>query len=154
MPAPEVPGIATGLVLLGAAVERLLAAARTLPDLDVLTTGEWSARMVLMHVTFWHESFARNVAGLAPEGSRTRSVARTRRSPGGRAWSSAISTWMRSSRTSRLATAHAMVSRDIAASGIELIPYRHGRLHTPPEVLRITVGHVDHHASELEQGSR
>ncbi len=43
----------------------MAAAARALPDLEVLTTGEWSARMVLAHIVFWHESFGRNVADLA-----------------------------------------------------------------------------------------
>lgn len=34
-------------------------------DLTVMVNAVWTARDVLAHVLFWHESFARNVSALA-----------------------------------------------------------------------------------------
>lgn len=49
---------------LNVAVAQLLDMARSFqPDRTV--SDEWTAKDVLGHVTFWHESFARNVADLA-----------------------------------------------------------------------------------------
>ena len=49
---------------LDSAVERLLAAAAANVSDDVLVDGSWAVRDVVAHVTFWHESFARNVDDL------------------------------------------------------------------------------------------
>ena len=140
--------IATGLVALDAAVVRLTAAARALRDPDSVATGEWSARMVLAHVTFWHESFARNVADLA-DGRRPRPLRGTLLALGERARSELghleVETLL-----DHLLAAHAVIQRDIRRLGIDRIPYRQGRHYTPADHLQVTAAHIAHHASELE----
>src|SRR5512137_3035385 len=42
----------------------LIAVCRQLPDPDAAVYEGWTAKDVLGHVTFWHESFARNVGDL------------------------------------------------------------------------------------------
>jgi len=115
-------------------------------------TGEWSARMVLAHVTFWHESFARNVADLAAE-RRPRPLRGTLLELGERARSELghldVETLL-----DRLVAANAVIHRDIGSPGIDRIPYRQGRHYTPVDHLRVTAAHVDHHASELESAGR
>ena len=37
---------------------------QSLPDTQVAVYDDWTARDVLAHLTFWHESFARNLTDL------------------------------------------------------------------------------------------
>ncbi|CAG0930139.1 hypothetical protein TFLX_01616 [Thermoflexales bacterium] len=49
-------------------VAELIAVCRQLPDPDAVVYEGWTAKDILGHVTFWHESFARNVADLVHDG--------------------------------------------------------------------------------------
>jgi len=40
---------------------------RTIDNAKILVEGEWTAKDILAHITFWHESFARNVSDLVHE---------------------------------------------------------------------------------------
>ncbi len=133
-------------------VARLAAAARALPDPDVATRGEWSARMVLAHVVFWHESFARNVvdltAGRAPTPLRG-----TYALLGERALES-LGHMEIDELLVRLDAAQAAIRRDIGSPALGLIPYRRGsRPYGPTEHLRVTADHVAAHAADLERAS-
>jgi hypothetical protein len=59
----ELAARAALLTGLDSAVEQLLAAAAN-PPADALVDDSWAVRDVVGHVTFWHESFARNVDDL------------------------------------------------------------------------------------------
>lgn len=48
-------------------VRSFLAFCKQDSDFDNIFIGDWTAKQVIMHVTFWHESFARNVRDLAME---------------------------------------------------------------------------------------
>ena len=144
--------LASSLASLEAAVDRLAAAARALPDLDAPTTGEWSGRMVVAHVVWWHESFARNVADLA-EGRRPSPLAgtyavlaaRTRTELG----DLPIETLL-----GRLEAAQAVIRQHVGSPRIALIPYRRGsRRYAPAEHLAVTADHVARHAAELERAA-
>lgn len=150
--AAVITDVLSGLVALDAAVARLTDAARALRDPDALATGEWSARMVVAHVTFWHESFARNVADLAA-GRRPRPLRGTLLELGERARSE-LGHLEVEALLERLVAANAVIHRDIDAPGIDRIPYRQGRHYTPADHLQVTASHVDHHASELEAAGR
>src|SRR5512142_1653610 len=45
-------------------VEELIAVGRQLPDVETAVYDGWTAKDVLGHIAFWHESFARNVDDL------------------------------------------------------------------------------------------
>ncbi len=138
------------LAALEAALSRLADAARALPDVDIPATGTWSARMVLAHVVFWHESFARNVADIAA-GRRPTPLRGTYAVLAGRARAE-LGDLDVPELLERVAAAQAVIRRHIGEPGIDLIPYRQGsRPYTPAEHLRVTADHVRQHAAELER---
>lgn len=130
------------------AVAELVAVARDLPDPDVVTTGEWTARDVLAHLVFWHESFARNVADLAAgrrptplAGTYAALAARTTAELGGVGVGALVE---------RLLAAQAVIRVLVRAPGVELIPYRRGsRPYPPDEHLAVVRDHVRAHGREL-----
>jgi hypothetical protein len=133
------------------ALAELVAVARAVPDSAAVTTGEWTARDVVAHLVFWHESFARNVADLAA-GRRPRPLAgtyaaladRTKTELGGLGIEELIE---------RLLTAQAAVAAHLRDPRVELIPYRRGsRAYPPDEHLAVVRDHVRHHAQELQRG--
>ncbi|HYO42778.1 MAG TPA: maleylpyruvate isomerase N-terminal domain-containing protein [Candidatus Limnocylindrales bacterium] len=130
------------------AVAELVALARGLPDPDVVASGEWTARDVVAHLVFWHESFARNVADLAAgrrptqlAGTYAALAARTRAELG----DVGIEALVR-----RLLAAQAVIRRHVRDPGVDLIPYRRGsRPYPPDEHLVVVRDHVQAHGREL-----
>ncbi|MDQ1322717.1 MAG: hypothetical protein QG587_50 [Chloroflexota bacterium] len=132
-----------------AAVERLLSAARSAPG-DALVDGTWTVRDVVGHVTFWHESFARNVDDLVHGGRPTplrgrlsdlneRGVTEARAVP--------LDTVI-----GRLRIAHATIRASILSPSLGLIPYRVGsRPYSPSEHLEVVRDHVLAHARSVER---
>jgi hypothetical protein len=144
------PDVRAGLLAeVDAAVERLLSAAGGAPD-DALVDGMWTVRDVVGHVTFWHESFARNVDDLVHGRRPTplrgrlsdlneRGVAEARAVP-----LDAV--------IGRLRTAHATIRASILAPTLGLIPYRVGsRPYSPGEHLEVVRDHVLAHARSIER---
>ena len=129
---------------------RLAAAARALPDPDVTAIGDWTARMVLAHVVFWHESFARNVTDLAA--GRTPIPLRGTYAVLGERARAALGHLDLDALLERLDAAQVSIRRDIDSPAVQNIPYRHGsRPYGPTEHLRVTAGHVAAHAADLER---
>lgn len=135
---------------LESAVERLLAAVAAGPSADAPVSDAWSVRDVVGHVTFWHESFARNVDDLVhgrrPKPLRgrltdlnERGVAEARNQP--------LDVVI-----GRLVAAQAMVGTAIMSPDLGLIPYRVGsRPYSPAEHLEIVRDHIRAHARGLER---
>lgn len=140
------------LAELDAAVERLLAAAAASISDDALVDGSWAVRDVVGHVTFWHESFARNVDDLVHRRRPTplrgrladlneRGVAEARTVP--------LDTIV-----DRFRAAHATIRASIVSPTLGLIPYRVGsRPYTPSEHLEVVRDHIRAHARSLERAS-
>ncbi len=129
-------------------VARLAAAVRARPDPDVTAVGEWSARMVLAHVVFWHESFARNVVDLAA-GRAPTPLRGTYAVLGERARAS-LGHLEIDALVVRLDAAQAAIRRDIGSPTLGLIPYRRGsRPYGPTEHLRVTADHVAAHVADI-----
>ncbi len=134
---------------LDAAIERLICVFETLPSPDQALDDAWTARDVIGHLAFWHESFARNVDDLAngrvptPLRGRLgdlndRGVAEMRDRP--------IEEIVR-----RLLTAQALVREGILSPRLGLIAYRVGsRPYTPEEHLEVVRDHVAAHLRGLE----
>lgn len=130
------------------AVAELVAVARSLPDSDVVATGEWTVRDVLAHLVFWHESFARNVADLAADrrptplaGTYAALAARTRTELGGAGIDALLA---------RLIDAQAVIRGWVRDPRITLIPYRRGsRPYPPDEHLTVVRDHIRTHTREL-----
>ena len=146
------PAVRTALLAeLDSAVARLLAAAAIRPA-DVLVDDSWAVRDVVGHITFWHESFARNVDDLVHGRRPTplrgrladlneRGVAEARALP-----LDAI--------VDRLLAAQATIRASIMWPALGLIPYRVGsRSYAPDEHLEVVRDHVQAHARSLELAS-
>ena len=110
----------------------------------------WTAKDILGHITFWHESFARNVSALA-EGREPiplkgkyvdlnqRSVEETR-------------TLTTAQIMGKLQVAHQIIQENILSEKLELIPYRKGsREYTPEEHLDIVNRHILEHLKSVER---
>lgn len=118
------------------------------PDLEIYEG--WSAKDILGHITFWHESFARNVDDLAHERKPTplkgrlsdlnqQGVESTRALPG-----EAV--------LQRFESAHQVIQAHILNPRLVLIPYRKGsRDYTPEEHLQIVNDHIRAHLRAIEK---
>jgi hypothetical protein len=136
------------LAELDAAVELLVAAAAASPTVDAPVDGGWTVHDVVAHVTFWHESFARNVddvvQGRPPTPLRGRladlndqSVAEAR-------------TLTLDAIVVKLRSAHALIRASILSPALGLIPYRVGsRPYGPEEHLAVVRDHIRAHARSL-----
>ena len=130
------------------AVAELLAVARAVPDPGALATGDWTARDVVAHLVFWHESFARNVADLVAgrrptplAGTYAVLAARTQTELGGLGIEALLA---------RLAVAQGVIRDGVGDPIITVIPYRRGsRPYPPDEHLGVVRDHVRGNILEL-----
>jgi hypothetical protein len=134
---------------LDAAIERLICVFEAIPSPDQAVDDAWTARDVIGHLAFWHESFARNVDDLANDRVPTplrgrlgdlndRGVAEMR----GRPVEEIVL---------RLLAAQAVVRAGILSPRLGLIPYRVGsRPYAPGEHLEVVRDHVAAHLRGLE----
>ena len=141
------------LAELDSAVERLLAAAAANASGDVLVDGSWTVRDVVGHVTFWHESFARNVDDLVH--ARRPTPLRGRLSDLNERGVAEARTVPLDMVVDRLRAAHATIRASILSPVLGLIPYRVGsRPYTPGEHLEVVRDHLQAHVRSLERASR
>jgi hypothetical protein len=139
------------LAELDSAVEQLLAAAANVSD-DVPVDGSWTVRDVVGHVTFWHESFARNVDDLVH--ARRPTPLRGRLSDLNERGVAEARTLPLDKTVDRLRAAHATIHASILSPSLGLIPYRVGsRSYTPDEHLAVVRDHIRAHARSLERTS-
>lgn len=129
-------------------IDRLIRAVEVLPSPDQVVDDTWSARDIVGHLAFWHESFARNVDDLAhgrvpaPVRGRLadlneRGVGEMRRLPFAEV-------------VRRFRVAQATVRAGILSPGLGLIPYRVGsRSYAPDDHLEIVHDHVAGHLRRL-----
>lgn len=113
----------------------------------------WDAKDVLGHITFWHESFARNIRDLALgrqpsplKGKLSevnhRSVASTKRA-------------RVPELIHRLLTAQATVETHIFDEEIDLIPYKKGsRSYSRQEHLDVVAAHIARHLKDLHKAHK
>jgi len=141
------------LAQLDAVIEQLVCVFRALTSPDQAVDDRWTARDVIGHLAFWHESFARNVDDLAngrvptPLRGRVadlndRGVAEMRVLP--------VEEVVR-----RLLAAQSTVRAGILTPRLRLIPYRIGsRPYAPAEHLEVVRDHVVTHLRGLDPGQR
>ena len=117
---------------------------------DFMVYELWSAKDILGHIVFWHESFARNLKdislGKKPNPLKGKlsevnkmSVDTTR----------PVSV---SDLIARLETAQKTIATHITNSSIELIPYKRGsRSYSRLEHLQVVEGHISKHLKDLRK---
>lgn len=129
---------------------RLVETFQRLPDPGLMVYECWSARDVLAHLVFWHESFARNVqdlaAGIVPSPLKGR-LSDLNQSGVEQMRHEDLQTILQ-----RFQAAHQVIRQDILNPNLVLIPYRRGsRDYTPEEHLSIVDGHINLHMRDVHQ---
>ena len=119
-------------------------------DYDLMIYPLWSAKDILGHITFWHESFARNISdlgnGLIPNPLKGKlsevnkvSVETTR--------NDSIKTLI-----DRLRCAQETIEKFIFMESIQFIPYKKGsRDYSREEHLDIVGNHINKHLKDLKE---
>lgn len=130
-------------------VSSLLAVYRNLPDPNSPVYEAWSAKDVLGHITFWHESFARNVRDLA-RGARPAPL-KGRLMDLNLQGVEALRDCALPDVLERLAAAQRVIQDHILNPELKLIPYRKGsRDYTPEEHLDIVNRHIQAHLKDVQ----
>lgn len=131
-------------------VEQLFDIYKTLPDPHAMVYEFWSAKDVLAHLTFWHESFARNVDDLAH--GRQPTPLKGRLSDLNQGGVEALAHLTLAEVLERFEAAHAILQAHILDPALTLIPYRRGsREYTAEEHLEIVTDHINHHLRDVRK---
>ncbi len=140
---------ATRLKQLDWTVKDLLATFRKNPIAKIQIYEEWDAQDVLAHVTFWHESFARNVndiaKGIKPTPLKGKFIDLNQ---GGVEMMRGCSL---EQVIARFRAAHRTVGKNILNPKIKAIPYKQGsRDYSPAEHLDIVNKHIGEHLRDIK----
>ena len=128
-------------------VSRLLHIYRNLANPEIMVYEVWTAKDVLSHITFWHESFARNVSdlvhGIKPTPLKGRFIDLNQ---GG---VDEMRQHSLDAVMARLEAAHKVIQENIRDPRLALIPYKKGsRDYTPEEHLEIVNEHIQSHLKD------
>jgi len=133
---------------LNAIVAQLLAVYHDLPDPNATVYELWTAKDLLAHLTFWHESFARNVDDLAH--GRTPSPLKGRLRDLNQHGVDMMSHLTLAKALARFDAAHATIRANILNPALTMIPYRKGsREYTVEEHLDIVDDHINQHLRDV-----
>ncbi|PKN94053.1 MAG: hypothetical protein CVU44_06515 [Chloroflexi bacterium HGW-Chloroflexi-6] len=135
---------------LNTTVAHLIDVYRALPDPDVPVYELWSAKDVLVHLTFWHESFARNLDDLV--NGRKPSPLKGRLIDLNQGGVDAMAHLSLADVLGRFEAAHAIIQANIFNPTLTLIPYKKGsRDYTPEEHLDIVNAHINEHLRDVRK---
>ena len=113
----------------------------------------WTAKDILGHLTFWHESFARNLKDLA-EGVKPNPL-KGSLSEVNRMSVETTSDVSIKALINRLKLAQNTVEQNIGNTSIDQIPYKKGsREYSRSEHLEIVAGHIRKHLKDLNKKSK
>lgn len=134
-------------------IAQLLSIYQTLPDPNAMVYELWSAKDVLAHLTFWHESFARNVDDLAhgrtpsPLKGRLRDL--NQRGVDGMTHLTLVEV------LARFEAAHATIRANSLSPALTSIPYRKGsREYTVEEHLDMVNDHINQHSRDVQKACK
>ena len=138
---------------LSQAVEELVVVCRQLPDPESAVYDGWTAKDVLGHVTFWHESFARNLDDLVHD--RQPNPLRGKLGDLNQRGVEELRTCSLEKVIGRLLAAQRSVATNILSPKLIRIPYRKGSHdYTPEEHLTVTANHIQGHLTAIQRQGR
>lgn len=131
-------------------IAQLLSLYQNMVDPETEVSEGWTAKDVLGHITFWHESFARNVSdivnGIKPTPLKGKLSDLNQRGV------AEMSGYPLETVLERLETAHRVIQENILDPRLVLIPYRKGsRDYTPEEHLSIVNDHLQGHLKVIKK---
>ncbi len=133
-------------------VKELITTCQQLPDVNAVIYEGWSAKDILGHVTFWHESFARNVDDLAHD--RQPHPLQGKLGDLNQRGVEELRSCSLEEVIGRLQAAQRIIHRNILNPKLILIPYRKGsRDYSPEEHLSIVVDHINAHLKAIRHAA-
>ena len=131
-------------------VSQLLDVCQEIGDPNSLVYEGWTVKDILSHLTFWHESFARNtsdlVKGLKPKPLRGKYSLLNERC------FAEFQPLVMEEIISRFKRAHAVIQNNILNIKLNLIPYKVGSRGYPPgEHLKIVNDHIKGHTNDIKK---
>lgn len=122
-------------------------------DLGMMVYTLWNVKDVLGHITFWHESFARNVEDVS-EGRTPHPLKGTLSAVNVMSVESTRNTPV-SALLQRLLAAQKVIDTHIVNTVVATIPYKKGsRNYTRLEYLNVVVAHIRRHRKDVEKRVR
>ncbi len=119
-------------------------------DYGQLVYPEWTAKDILGHITFWHESFARNLKDVA-EGSKPKPLRGSLTDVNVTSVESTRGVSIKDL-CQRLNDAQQIIAKHILDANIEKIPYKVGsRDYAPLEHLEVVISHIQKHLQDVSK---
>jgi hypothetical protein len=134
-------------------ISQLFEVYQTLANPELAVYEEWTAKDILGHIVFWHESFARNVRDIVNDFEPT--PLKGKYSDLNQRCFDDMRTKTVDDLTKRLEAAHKVIRENILDPKLVLIPYKKGsRDYTPDEHLDIVNEHIKEHMSGIREVSK
>ena len=131
-------------------VSNLISICQKISKPDTVVYDDWTVKDILGHLTFWHESFARNVSDLVLE--KEPNPLRGKYSDLNQRCLAEFGPLSIEEIMSRLENAHQIIQLNILNNKLQLIPYRIGsRDYSPEEHLQIVNDHIKVHTKDIEK---
>jgi hypothetical protein len=135
---------------LNTTVAHLLGVYKSMYDPDVMVYELWSAKDILAHLTFWHQSFSRNVLDLV--NGRKPTVLKGRLIDLNQGGVDEMRTEILETVVDRFVRSHQVIQDNILNPGLIMIPYRRGsRDYTPEEHLSVVDEHINYHLRDVQK---
>jgi len=123
---------------------------KNMADPEIAVYEEWTAKDILGHIVFWHESFARNVYDIVNDIKPT--PLKGKYSDLNQRCFADMRTQTIDEITKRLEVAHRVIQENILNPKLVLIPYKKGsRDYTPDEHLDIVNEHIKEHLDGIRK---
>lgn len=128
---------------------KLLSVCRNIANPNAVVYPDWTVKDVLGHITFWHESFARNVSDLA--GDRKPMPLRGTYKELSQRCAAEFGSLPMEEIIARLEAAQQVIQKNFLNPRLGLIPYRVGsRDYTPEEHLQVVSDHIKEHTKDIK----
>lgn len=143
----------TVLKQLNETISQLFDVYQNLANPEISVYEEWTAKDILGHIVFWHESFARNVHDIVNDIEPT--PLKGKYSDLNQCCFDEMRTKTINDITRRLEVAHRVIQENILNPKLVLIPYKKGsRDYTPDEHLDIVNEHIKEHLSSIRKAGK
>ncbi len=126
---------------------------KSMANPEIAVYEEWTAKDILGHIVFWHESFARNIRDIVNDIKPT--PLKGKYSDLNQHCFDDMRTKSVEEITKRLEAAHRVIQENILNPKLVLIPYKKGsRDYTPEEHLDIVNKHIKEHLRGIRMASK
>jgi len=133
-------------------ISQLFDVYNTMSDPEFFVYEDWTAKNVLEHILFWHESFAQNVHDIVNDIKPT--PLKGKYSDLNQRCFNEMRTKTVEDLLNRLDIAHRIIQENILNPKLEIIPYKKGsRDYTPNEHLDIVNEHIKEHLRGIKKAN-